>query len=34
MLEANTVSDTTPSSYFNLMDGVHRIIPRIATPKG
>ena len=34
MLEADTVGDTTPASYLNLMDGVHRIIPRIATPKG
>ena len=32
MLAAKTISDTTPGSYFNLMDGVHRIIPRIATP--
>jgi hypothetical protein len=34
MLKADTVGDTTPGSYFNLMDGVHCIIPRIATPKG
>jgi hypothetical protein len=33
MLEAGKVGDTAPGSYFNLMDGVHRIIPRIATPK-
>jgi hypothetical protein len=33
MLKGDTVGDTTPGSYFNLMDGVHRIIPRIATPK-
>ena len=34
MLAASTIDSTTPGSYFNLMDGVHRIIPRIATPKG
>ena len=34
MLEADTSSDTKPGSYFNLMDGVNRIIPRIATPRG
>lgn len=33
MLEAGKIASTTPGSYFNLMDGVHRIIPRIATPK-
>ena len=33
MLYADTVGDTTPGSYFNLMDGVHRIIPRIVMPK-
>lgn len=33
MLAASTIDSTTPGSYFNLMDGVHRIIPRIATPK-
>jgi hypothetical protein len=34
MLAAGTIDSTTPGSYFNLMDGVHRIIPRIATPNG
>ena len=34
MLAASTIDSTTPGSYFNLMDGVHRIIPRIATPNG
>lgn len=33
MLAARRIGDTTPGSYFNLMEGVHRIIPRIATPK-
>ena len=33
MLAAGKIGDSTPGSYFNLMDGVHRIIPRIATPK-
>lgn len=33
MLEAEKIASTTPGSYFNLMDGVHRIIPRVATPK-
>ena len=33
MLKAGTIDDTEPGSYFNLMNGVHRIIPRIATPK-
>jgi len=33
MLKAGTLAPTTPGSYFNLMDGVHRIIPRIATSK-
>jgi hypothetical protein len=34
MLAAGSIDGSTPGSYFNLMDGVHRIIPRIATPKG
>jgi len=33
MLEARTIGETKPGSFFNLMDGVHRIIPRSATPK-
>ena len=33
MLKAGTIGDTSPGSYFNLMDGVHRIIPRSASPK-
>jgi hypothetical protein len=33
MLEARMIGETKPGSFFNLMDGVHRIIPRIATPK-
>jgi hypothetical protein len=34
MLEAGKIDSTTPGSSINLMDGVHRIIPRIATPRG
>lgn len=33
MLEAGKIGSTTPGSSINLMDGVHRIIPRIATPR-
>jgi hypothetical protein len=32
MLKAGNLGETTPGSYVNLMDGVHRIVPRIATP--
>lgn len=32
MLTTGSIGDTDPGSYFNLMDGVHRIIPRVATP--
>ena len=33
MLDAGKIASTAPSSYANLMDGVYRIIPRIATPR-
>lgn len=33
MLEAGTIGPTPPGGFFNLMDGVQRIIPRVATPK-
>lgn len=33
MLEAGTIGPTQPGGFFNLMDGVQRIIPRVATPK-
>ena len=29
MMEAGTIARVEPGEYFNLMDGVHRIVPRI-----
>ena len=32
MLDAGTVGETAAGSYFNVMDGVRRIVPRIPGP--
>jgi hypothetical protein len=32
MLKAGTIGQVEPGSYMNLMDGVHRIVPRIPEP--
>ncbi len=29
MLDAGQIPDPPPGTYFNLMDGVHRLIPRL-----